>query len=188
MGLVDIAGSEPSARGNTGAHRGDEDHRAGEVVRRAGRPPGQDTPLWESAEFRLLRARYVRAAAVMTTCFLGWYLAYVVMSVFVPDVMAIRLTGRIDVGLMFGLLQIVAAFVLAWVYGWHTRRSIDPLAERIRSRAARVARAAALREPPEVPAPRRHVGGPPDGFSEGPPGAGFPYGFHASHEHRDEAR
>jgi uncharacterized membrane protein (DUF485 family) len=141
--------------------------------------------LWESAEFRLLRARYLRAAAVMTTCFLGWYLVYVVMSVFVPDVMAIRLTGRIDVGLMFGLLQIVAAFVLAWVYGWHTRRSIDPLAERIRSRAAR---AAVPPELPEIPAPRWHEGGPPDGFSEGPPGFGFPYGFHASHERRDEAR
>lgn len=142
-----VAGSEPSP------HAGADSTRYAE--------------LRESAEFRLLRKRYLRAGLVMTVCFLGWYLLYVVMSVFVRDVMAHRLTGRIDVALVFGVLQILVAFVLAWGYACYVRRALEPLADRIRSQAARGAtRGAGRYEPPYVPAPRRHPDRPPEGFYE----------------------
>lgn len=126
-----------------------------------------------SAEFRLLRTRYLRAGLVMTVCFLGWYLLYVVMSVFARDVMAHRLTGRIDVALVFGVLQIGVAFVLAWCFARYVRSAIEPPADRIRSQAARsVARGATADaghephgyEPPYVPPPRPQPDGPPEGF------------------------
>ena len=45
--------------------------------------------------------------------------------------MGYRLAGNINVALVFGVLQFVATFFLAWRYSRYSRRVLDPLRERV---------------------------------------------------------
>jgi uncharacterized membrane protein (DUF485 family) len=46
--------------------------------------------------------------------------------------MSYKLTGNINVGLVFGLLQFVSTFVIAWAYTRFAHRRLDPAADHIR--------------------------------------------------------
>ncbi|WP_067899878.1 DUF485 domain-containing protein [Actinomadura chibensis] len=86
-----------------------------------------------SAEFQDLRRRFRRFAFPMTAAFLAWYLLYVVMSGWARGFMGKELVGSINVALVFGLLQFVSTFLIAWLYARHADRSLDPAADRIRA-------------------------------------------------------
>lgn len=86
-----------------------------------------------SAEFQDLRRRFRRFAFPMTAAFLAWYLLYVVMSGWARGFMGKELFGSINVALVFGLLQFVSTFLIAWLYARHAGRSLDPAADRIRA-------------------------------------------------------
>jgi uncharacterized membrane protein (DUF485 family) len=85
-----------------------------------------------STEFQELRRRFRRFAFPMTAAFLTWYLLYVVMSGWARGFMGTELFGAINVALVFGLLQFVSTFLIAWLYARHADRSLDPLADKIR--------------------------------------------------------
>jgi uncharacterized membrane protein (DUF485 family) len=68
----------------------------------------------------------------MTIAFFAWYLLYVVLSGFARDFMAIKLFGNINVALVFGLLQFVSTFGIAWAYARFAEKRLDPLADEIR--------------------------------------------------------
>ncbi len=86
----------------------------------------------ESEDFRQLRRSFRGFAFPMTAAFLAWYLLYVVASGWLRDFMGTKLWGNINVAYVFGLLQFVTTFVIAWLYWRHAERRLDPLAERIR--------------------------------------------------------
>lgn len=86
----------------------------------------------QSADFRELRTRFRRFAFPMTALFLAWYLLYVVASGWFRGFMGTRLLGHINIAYVFGLLQFVTTFLIAWLYWRHADRVLDPLAERIR--------------------------------------------------------
>ena len=67
-------------------------------------------------EFAQLRSRYRSFVVPATAAFLAWYLLYVVMSNWAADFMNTQVVGNINVALVFGLLQFVTTFGLAWVY------------------------------------------------------------------------
>ena len=90
--------------------------------------------LHATAEFRELRRRYRSFAIPATVAFLAWYLLYVVMSNWATDFMSIKLFGNINVALVFGLLQFVSTFGLAWLYARHANRKFDPIAEDLERR------------------------------------------------------
>ena len=48
--------------------------------------------------------------------------------------MSAKLVGNINVALVFGLLQFVSTFVIAWLYARHASRELDPLARRLKAR------------------------------------------------------
>ena len=79
-------------------------------------------------------SRYAGAdtLAVATVAFLVWYLLYVVMSSWATDFMNIKLFGNINVALVFGLLQFVTTFLIAWLYSKHSTKHLDPLANKLR--------------------------------------------------------
>ncbi len=79
-------------------------------------------------EFSELRRRYRAFAIPATVAFLVWYLLYVVMSMFASGFMGTRIVGNINVALIFGLLQFVTTFLLAWLYSRYSARHLDPLA------------------------------------------------------------
>jgi uncharacterized membrane protein (DUF485 family) len=87
--------------------------------------------LHETAEFQELRRRYRGFAFPATVAFLSWYLLFVVMSNWATDFMSHQLWGNINVALVFGLLQFVTTFVLAYVYSKFSTKNLDPLAAQL---------------------------------------------------------
>ncbi len=47
--------------------------------------------------------------------------------------MSIKVVGNINVALIFGLLQFVSTFLIAWLYSRYADRNLDPVADRIRA-------------------------------------------------------
>ena len=84
-----------------------------------------------TAEFSELRRRYRGFVFPATAAFLVWYLLYVVMSMWAPDFMGTKVVGNINVALVFGLLQFVTTFALAWLYSQYSTRQLDPLARQL---------------------------------------------------------
>jgi len=87
--------------------------------------------LHEMAEFTELRRRYRGFVFPWTVAFLSWYLLYVVMSNWAHDFMSIKLWGNINVALVFGLLQFLTTFLLAWHYSRFSTAKLDPLARQL---------------------------------------------------------
>ena len=72
----------------------------------------------------------------MTVAFFLWYALYVILSAYARDFMGTVVVGNINVALIFGLLQFVTTFVIAWLYAALRRPQLDPVADEIPSRAA----------------------------------------------------
>lgn len=96
-----------------------------------------------TAEFQELRRRFRRFAFPMTVAFLSWYLLYVVLSGWARGFMGTELFGSINVALVFGLLQFVSTFGIAYLYSRHAERSLDPLADKLRAEVEAEAAASA---------------------------------------------
>jgi uncharacterized membrane protein (DUF485 family) len=90
--------------------------------------------LHESADFMELRRRFRNFVFPTTAAFLAWYLLYVVMSNWADDFMSKQVVGHINVALIFGLLQFVSTFFIAWLYSRYMNRNVDPLARDIELR------------------------------------------------------
>ncbi|GGD13246.1 DUF485 domain-containing protein [Nocardioides daphniae] len=82
-------------------------------------------------EFAQLRHLYRRFIIPATVVFLGWYALYVVMSMFASDFMNHVLFGNVNVALVFGLLQFVSTFGIAWLYSRYSNTYLDPLATQL---------------------------------------------------------
>lgn len=92
--------------------------------------PAYDT-LAESPDFLELRRRFRSFAFPATVAFLVWYLLYVVMSNWAGGFMSRKLIGNINVALVFGLLQFLTTFLLAWLYSRFASSRLDPLAREL---------------------------------------------------------
>ena len=84
-----------------------------------------------SPEFVELRKRYRGFVFPATVAFLVWYLLFVIMSIWAHGFMSHKLVGNINVALVFGLLQFVTTFVLAWMYSRFSTAQLDPLARQL---------------------------------------------------------
>lgn len=87
-----------------------------------------------SADFQELRSRLRRFVFPMSGAFLAWYLLYVLLASYAPALMAVRLVGNINVGLVIGLLQFVSTFVVTTLYARFAAQRLDPLAHDLRDR------------------------------------------------------
>lgn len=87
--------------------------------------------LHESSEFTELRKRYRGFVIPATVAFLAWYLLYVAMSNWAGDLMAVKVVGNINIALIFGLLQFVTTFGLAYMYSRYSNAKLDPLARNL---------------------------------------------------------
>ena len=88
----------------------------------------------EAADFRELKRRYRNFVVPWTIAFMAWYLAYVACCNWARDFMSQKVVGHINVALIFGLLQFVTTFLIAWLYARFANRRLDPLADEIRDR------------------------------------------------------
>ena len=87
--------------------------------------------LSDDADFIELRRRYRSFVLPATAGFLAWFLLYVVMSNWAGDFMGQKVFGNINIALLFGLLQFVTTFVIAFVYSRYSTARLDPLAEKL---------------------------------------------------------
>ncbi|MPZ29064.1 MAG: DUF485 domain-containing protein [Micromonosporaceae bacterium] len=88
-----------------------------------------------SAEFVGLRRALRGFIFPMTVAFLAWYALYVFLSAYARGFMTTQLVGNINVALVFGLLQFVTTFLIAWLYARYADRRLDPVADRLRGAA-----------------------------------------------------
>lgn len=86
--------------------------------------------------FHELKRRFRRFAFPVTAVCLGWYLMYVLLCAYARDFMAHKITGNVNVALVFGLGQFAATFLTAWIYARYADRRLDPLAADLRAAAA----------------------------------------------------
>ncbi|GAB3148986.1 DUF485 domain-containing protein [Micromonospora sonneratiae] len=84
-------------------------------------------------EFVGLRKALRRFVFPMTVAFFLWYALYVILSAYARGFMGAKLVGNINVALVFGLLQFVSTFLIAWLYSRYADRRLDPVADRIRA-------------------------------------------------------
>ena len=86
----------------------------------------------QSDEFIALRKRLRGFFFPMTIAFFLWYALYVLLSAYARDFMSTKIVGNINVALLFGLLQFVSTFLIAWYYSKFAAEKIDPTADKIR--------------------------------------------------------
>jgi uncharacterized membrane protein (DUF485 family) len=88
----------------------------------------------DSPEFVELKQRFRRFAFPMTVAFLAWYLLYVLLSTYAPDLMATEVFGNVNLGIVLGLGQFVTTFVITHLYVAHANKRTDPIADEMRER------------------------------------------------------
>lgn len=98
--------------------------------------PGPEayTEVQESAEFGELRRSHRSFAFPLTVAFIVWYLLYVLCSNYAGGFMGAKLFGNINVAFVFGILQFITTFLIAWWYSRHAATQLDPKAEAIKTR------------------------------------------------------
>ena len=79
-----------------------------------------------------LRRRYLSFAFPATIAFMAWYILYIVCNNWARDFMNIEVLPNINVALVWGLLQFVSTFAIAYFYARHASKSLDPLASKLR--------------------------------------------------------
>ena len=85
----------------------------------------------QSKDFGDLRRRFRRFVFPMTALFLAWYFFYVLLAAFAPDFMAISFWGRLNIGLVLGLLQFASTFAITMIYVRWADRNFDPAAQEL---------------------------------------------------------
>lgn len=84
-------------------------------------------------KFVSLKRRFRGFVFPMTVAFLSWYLLYVVLSAYAREFMSTTVFGNVNIAFVFGVLQFVTTFGIAWWYSSFARRRIDPQAEEIKA-------------------------------------------------------
>lgn len=86
-----------------------------------------------SPQFRSLRASHRRFVVPMTVIFLVWFLVYVILSIYAPAFMGMRVIGNVSLGIILGLLQFVTTFGITALYVVFANRSLDGQAAALRA-------------------------------------------------------
>jgi len=93
------------------------------------------TAIQNTERFQGLRRRHRSFVFPVLVLALIWYLAYVLLAGYAPDFMATPVFGRVNVGLLIGLGQVVTTFVITMLYVWYANKKLDPDAAAIRDEA-----------------------------------------------------
>jgi uncharacterized membrane protein (DUF485 family) len=97
------------------------------------RPAAEYVTVQQSDEFAELRRRLRGFIFPMTVAFFLWYALYVLLSAYARGFMGLKIVGNINVALVFGLLQFVSTFLIAWFYSRYAAEKLDPTADTIRA-------------------------------------------------------
>lgn len=87
-----------------------------------------------SPEFQELRKTHRGFVFPLAIAFLVWYLLYVVLAMYAPQLFAIQVVGNVNLGVVLGLLQFVTTFAITGAYVAFANSKLDPKATAIRER------------------------------------------------------
>ena len=82
-------------------------------------------------DFLELRRRYRAFAFPATIAFMVWYVTYVIFNNWARGFMDTPVIGHINVAVVFGLLQFLSTFLIAFFYSRHANKALDPLAAKL---------------------------------------------------------
>ncbi|MBO1902598.1 DUF485 domain-containing protein [Leucobacter weissii] len=94
-------------------------------------------------EFQDLKRRYRRFVFPLAAAFMLWFLSYVVLGAFFPQVMAAPVPGFVNLGILLGLLQFVTTFGITMWYVSFANRRLDPRTSALRAELEEQERSAA---------------------------------------------
>ena len=86
----------------------------------------------DGTQFQELRRRYRRFVFPVTAAALGWFVLYVLCSMYAPRLMRVQVFGEFSLAFLFGLSQFAVTFAVTWLYCRHADRRLEPLAHKIR--------------------------------------------------------
>lgn len=89
----------------------------------------------ESEDFQQLRKRLRNFVFPMSAVFFCWYMTYVLVAAYGHSFMSHKVAGKINVGIVFGLLEFGSTMVIVLVYRYYAKKVIDPRVEAIRASA-----------------------------------------------------
>ena len=103
-------------------------------------PPVADVAHWEGLEqtdeFRQLVRSRLRFVLPATVFFLVYYFLLPIGNGLAPELMKTKVIGEVNIAYLFALSQFVMAWTLAYLYIRKANRVFDPLAAKLRARAA----------------------------------------------------
>jgi uncharacterized membrane protein (DUF485 family) len=114
--------------------------------------PDRYAEVQQSAEFAGLRKALRSFVFPMTVAFFLWYALYVLLSAYARGFMGVKIVGNINVALLFGLLQFLTTFLIAWYYSRYAAQKLDPIADKIRADLDAAYPAATTTTAPDEPA------------------------------------
>lgn len=85
-----------------------------------------------SPEFVELKKTFRSFTFPMSIAFFVWYLAYVLMATYMPDLMGKQVFGSVNVGVVLGFAQFATTFLITWIYIKYANKNIEPRAAAIR--------------------------------------------------------
>ncbi|MFB6819386.1 DUF485 domain-containing protein [Streptomyces sp. NPDC056347] len=87
-------------------------------------------------DLRRLRTAYRTLRRVAALTALGYFVVFLLLSAFAKDLVDFPLFGGLNVGLVLGLCQLPMTALAVAVYERTARRTVDPLAARVRRAGA----------------------------------------------------
>lgn len=85
-----------------------------------------------SPQFADLKKSFRSFTFPMSIAFFVWYIVYVLMATYMPDLMGKPVFGSVNVGVVFGFAQFVTTFLITWIYIKYANKNIEPRAAAIR--------------------------------------------------------
>ncbi|MGD1217045.1 MULTISPECIES: DUF485 domain-containing protein [Streptomyces] len=95
-----------------------------------------DRPQGRHSDLGLLRGAYRWQRRVATFTALGYFTLFLLLSAFTPSLTTATVSGGLTTGLLLGLIQVPVTCLAIGLYEYTARRSVDPIADRIRRQSA----------------------------------------------------
>lgn len=85
-----------------------------------------------SPEFQELRSKQRGFTFPLTIAGLVWFVTYVLVAMYAPSFLAIKVWGNINLGIIVGLGQFVTTFAITWLYVSYANKQLEPRSRAIR--------------------------------------------------------
>ncbi|WP_035842839.1 DUF485 domain-containing protein [Kitasatospora azatica] len=85
----------------------------------------------QSPEFARLRRRLRLFVFPVSALFFCWYMVFALLSAYDHEFMKQKVSGEINVGTVFGLLQFVSTITIVLTYRHFAAKKLDPQVDRI---------------------------------------------------------